>query len=254
VRKLSLNLGLWGVALGSLCFVAADWTRFRGPDATGVATESGVPSAWTATDNVVWKTELPGHGSSSPITLGDKIFVTAYSGYGLDPDDPGQPDRLRCHLLCLGRGDGKVIWARQIEPRLPETEFRGFVAMHGYASSTPTTDGKAVYAFFGHSGVVAFDLAGKPLWRAYVGDGLNNWGSATSPVLYKNLVIVNASVESGALVALDKATGEEVWRFEGIQRSWGTPLVARTAARTLYTCRLRYKTDRMHGLYMIPSV
>jgi outer membrane protein assembly factor BamB len=96
---------------------------------------------------------------------------------------------------------------------------------HGYASSTPVADAERVYCFFGKSGVFAFDHAGKQLWQTNVGDGLGGWGSATSPILHENLVIVNACVESEALVALDRKTGKEVWRTKGINESWNTPLV-----------------------------
>ena len=174
---------------------------------------------------MVWKTELPGFGASSPITLGDKIFVTSYSGYGLDKDEPGEQANLKHHLTCFDRSDGRVIWSRSIDPVLPRTEYGGFVPLHGYASGTPVTDGQNVYAFFGKSGVFAFDLAGKPLWKASVGDGTHIWGAGTSPILYNDLLIVNASIESESVVALNKATGKEVWRTGGIEQSWGTPLV-----------------------------
>ncbi len=178
--------------------------------------------------NVAWKTPLPGAGDSSPITWGDMVFVTTYSGYGLDEDKPGEPQDLRLHLVCLGIEKGEILWAREIEPRLPEQDFRGFLVQHGYASSTPATDGEQVYMFAGQTGVFAFTMAGKPVWKADVGKGLDNWGTATSVVLHKGLVIVNASVESGAIVALDKADGKEAWRFDGIKRSWSTPVIAKS--------------------------
>jgi hypothetical protein len=103
--------------------------------------------------------------------------------------------------------------------------FRGFQARHGYASSTPATDGSLVYVFFEKEGVFAFDFDGQQVWRTDVGQRTHNWGSGTSPVLYKNLVIVNASVESRSLIALDKKTGQEVWRVPGMQQSWNTPLL-----------------------------
>ena len=91
------------------------------------------------------------------------------------------------------------------------------------ASSTPATDGLNVYAFFGLAGVCAFDLEGKQLWQTDVGSGIHQWGTASSPVLFENLVIVNAAVESGSLVALDKETGHEVWRDENVKDTWGSP-------------------------------
>ncbi len=214
------------VAVVGLLFSGADWTRFRGPDACGVADATAVPATWSAEENVVWKTALPGFGASSPITLGDRIYLTCYSGYGLDADEPGDPADLQHNMVCLSLADGKIIWGKGTEARLPEKEYdAGFIELHGYASSTPTTDGDRVYAFFGRSGALAYTIDGEPVWRAYVGDETHNWGSGTSPVLYKNVLIVNASVESGSLVALDKATGQEVWRVPGIEDSWSTPLI-----------------------------
>lgn len=214
------------LALVSLVFLAADWPNFRGPDSAAAAPDSKAPTHWSGIANVTWKTALPGAGGSSPITWGDKVFVTCYSGYGLDQDAPGDRTDLRIQLLAIALEDGQVVWARQIEPRAPEQDYRGFLALHGYASSTPATDGESVYVFAGQTGVFAFTMAGKPIWKADVGSGLDKWGSATSVVLHEDLVIVNASVESGAIVALNKADGKEAWRFEGIRRSWSTPLVA----------------------------
>ena len=220
MRQLGLCL-----AIAALLLTGADWKRFRGPGASGVSDDTGLPVKWSGSDGVVWKAELPGFGASSPITLGDQVFLTSYSGYGLNRDEPGKQTDLKHYLNCLDRSDGRVIWSRGIDANLPQTEYGGFIALHGYSSNTPVTDGQSVYAFFGSSGVFAFDLAGKPLWKAPVGDQIHKWGSATSPVLYNDLLIVNASIESESIVALNKATGEEVWRTGGIERSWGTPLI-----------------------------
>jgi hypothetical protein len=209
----------------ALLFGGADWTRFRGPDASGASEETGLPATWSAEENVVWKTALPGAGASSPITVGDKIFLTCYDGYGLDADNPGDQENLQLNVVALDRATGEIAWSAGVKPRLPQTEYRGFIALHGYASSTPVSDGAAVYAFFGSSGVAAFGVDGKPLWRADVGTEIHGWGSAASPILFGDLVIVNASVESKSIVALDKTSGKEVWRTEGIEDSWSTPLV-----------------------------
>jgi len=213
------------VALAALLFTGADWTRFRGPGANGVSEETDTPLNWGAEEHVLWKTPLHGFGASSPITLGEKIFLTCYSGYGLSEDEPGDQADLQHNLVCHDLADGKLVWGRGVKASLPRTEYRGYVALHGYASGTPTTDGKAVYAFFGRSGAVAFSLAGEPLWRTDVGSGIHEWGSGTSPILYGDLLIVNASIESRSLVALNKATGREAWRVPDIVESWSTPVI-----------------------------
>jgi len=212
-----------------LLFAGADWTRFRGPDASGISEDTGLPTTWSATENVVWKTPLPGYGASSPITLGEKVFLTCYSGYGFDPDAPGEQRDLKHHVLCLDRRKGEILWDKTSPAVLPDTEYGGFMLRHGYASSTPATDGQGLYAFFGRSGVFAYTLDGELKWKADAGSGTHSWGSATSVVLYDDLVIVNASVESQAVIAFDKATGQEKWRAEEIPMSWSTPLVVTLA-------------------------
>ena len=199
--------------------VAADWTQFRGPGGQGRSDEQNLPLTWSDTDNLAWKAELPGFGASSPIVLGDRLYVTCYSGYGVNPQDSGTMEDLRLHVVCLNTS-GDVLWNLKLRPKLPESER---VRDHGYAGPTPATDGSHLYVFFGKSGVFKFDLDGNQLWQSDVGEKLNGWGCGTSPVLYKNLVIVNASVESKSLVALDKQTGKEVWRAGGMTASWNTP-------------------------------
>lgn len=204
---------------------AADWTQFRGPGGLGVSAETDLPEKWSETENLAWRTELPGYGASSPIALGPHVYVTCYSGYGTGGDAEKMED-LTLHVVCVNRADGSVAWDTKVQPKLPETER---VRDHGYAAATPTTDGKFLYVFFGKTGVFKFDLTGKQIWQADVGSKLNGWGSGTSPVLFENLVIVNASVESGSLVAIDKTSGSEVWRAPGMQSSWNTPHLVQLA-------------------------
>lgn len=209
---------------------AADWDRFRGPNGSGVsADEKPAPTVWSETQNLKWKVELPGPGSSCPIVVGDRVLVTCWSGYGLDARNPGDQKDLRRHLVCIDRRSGETLWSRAVEPVLPEDPYRGMFAEHGYASHTPVSDGRHVYVFFGKSGVLAFDLEGNQLWQTSVGTGSDRrgWGSAASPILYKNLVIVTASAESESMVALDKQTGEQVWKqnANGFAATWGTPIL-----------------------------
>ena len=218
--------------------MAGDWARYRGPNGSGVSADGAeVPVKWSEEENVKWKIGLPGPGHSSPIIVGDKIFLTCWSGYATDGEERlGDQKDLRYHLLCLDREDGSTVWDRELTPELPEEEYRGMFAEHGYTTHTPASDGKHVYAFFGRSGVIAFDLEGKQLWHVNIGKGRDHrgWGSASSPILHGNHVIVLASIESSAVVALDKQTGKEVWREEadGLRSLWGTPILAKAGEQT----------------------
>ena len=212
------------LAGGAAC--AEDWAQFRGPQSAGKALEETAPLTWSDTENLKWKAELPGPGSSSPIVVGDRVFVTCYSGYGVGKDAGGIDD-LQRHLICIDRHDGKLQWQKTIDADQPEDTYRGFINEHGYASNTPVSDGERVYAFFGKSGVIAFDLQGKQLWKVGVGKESSNrrWGSAASLVLYKDTVIVNAAEESRSIRALDRLTGEEKWKAEGesLELCYATP-------------------------------
>jgi outer membrane protein assembly factor BamB len=215
------------VAFGVCSLLGADWTEFRGPLGLGTSTEKGLPVKWSDDTNIVWKTKLPGPGTSSPVTTGDRVFLTSYTGYAVEVDKPGTMEDLRRHVLCLDRGSGKILWTKEFMPEFPEHKYAGEGSYHGYASSTPATDGERLYVFFGKSGVYCFDLDGKEIWHVSVGKGINGWGSGASPVLYKNTVIINASVESGQMLALDKTNGKEVWKASGIGSAWNTPLLVK---------------------------
>ena len=218
-----------------LCVAArGDWRQFRGPGGLGISEEKGLPTTWSSQKNLVWKIGLPCAGSSSPVVVGNRIFLTCYSGYAVDQKQVGQMENLRRHVLCVDRKDGKVLWTKEFKAELPEHKYQGEGAYHGYSSSTPTCDGARLYVFFGKSGVYCFDLAGEQLWHSSVGTKIHaSWGSGSSPLLYKNLLIVNASIESGALVALDKLTGKEVWRAPGISEAWDTPVLVRAPSKEI---------------------
>lgn len=222
-------LALFVSAATRLALAADDWPRFRGPNGTGIAASNASPPVtWSDTQNLRWKTPLPGPGSSSPIVVGQRVFVTCYSGYG---DGSGGTDvsKLQRHLLCLERASGKMLWSKAVASQSPEDPYGGYITEHGYASNTPACDGERVYVFFGKTGVLAFDMEGKELWKTGVGQLSANrrWGSAASLLLYKNMVIVNAADESRSIRALDKLTGKEVWRAEGgsLELCYGTPML-----------------------------
>lgn len=206
-----------------------DWPQFRGPGGRGVS-KKAVPLDWER--NVAWKVELPGAGTSSPVMFGERIYLTGFSGYGVPGQPEGDMDNLQRWLACLNRADGKLIWRSDVKSELPDQPAARIREGHGYASNTPVVDGERIYAFFGKSGVMAFDHDGKQLWQTSVGDKLNDWGTAASPILYKDTVIVNASVESDSLYALDKKTGKEVWRAGGIREAWNTPLLVNNGDST----------------------
>ncbi|MBL8826191.1 MAG: PQQ-binding-like beta-propeller repeat protein [Planctomycetaceae bacterium] len=242
------------------------WSAFRGATGMGTSAAKGLPVTWSDTENIVWKVALPGPGASTPIVFGDRIYLTCYTGFFVPGESGGSPEDLKRHLLALRRTDGGVIWDSAVAAKLPEENS---IRDHGFAANTPAIDDERIYAFFGKSGVFAFDHAGKQLWQADVGDKTHGWGTSASPVLYKDLVLINASVESTSLVALDRKTGAEKWRAGGIREAWNTPLVVTAKSgrvelivatqgkvlafdpdtgKELWSC----KTDI--GWYMVPSV
>ncbi len=202
----------------SLPLHAADWNRFRGPGGSGVSADETAPATWSDSQNLRWKTPLPGAGSSSPIVSGDRIFVTCFSGEG---------ESLRRHLVCIDRTGGGIVWSKALAADQPEDGYQGYLTEHGYASNTPVADGSNVYVFFGKTGVLAFDFDGDKKWQVHVGKESSNrrWGSAASLVLHEDKLIVNASEESRSILALDKSTGEEIWSAaaESLELAYGTP-------------------------------
>ncbi len=224
-----LLVGICLATFGS-ALLAADWPQFRGPNRDGGTEDSGTPTQWDDSTNLLWKQKLGGHGSSSPIVVGGKVFLTSYSGYGLDERNPGDQSSLVRHVLAFDLGTGKPAWDFPANASLPEENFQGFQALHGYASSTPASDGNLLYVFLGKNGVGALTLDGKPRWSQSVGTGKHNWGSGTSPVIHKNLVIVNASVEGSGLVALNKLTGKQVWAQKGVRSAWNSPVLVTPAS------------------------
>jgi len=223
------------LAMTSAPIQAGDWPRFRGPNGDGVSTEGPIPAKWDLATNLKWKADLPGKGSSSPIVLGDRIFVTCYSGYG--EAARGDAAQLARHLVCVDKPSGKILWTKTVKNSVEEDRYQGFITEHGYASGTPVTDGERVYAFFGKSGVFAYDLESNELWNAGVGTSSSNrrWGSAASLIVHGDSVIVNASEESRSIRSLDRKTGKENWKTEAdlLELAYGTPKVVKNGDREL---------------------
>jgi len=216
--------------LAALAASAENWPTWRGPGMQGHSSERNLPLRWSTTENVLWKSPLPGPGMSSPIVWEERIFVTQ----SLDREGH------RRALLCFHRRDGRLLWQRVTE--YPERESTYAEEPH-YCSASPVTDGERVVAWFGSAGVVCYDFDGNELWRRDLGKCEHIWGNAASPILYRDLVILNFGPgERTFLVALDKRTGREVWRVDqpggkyGAAPSewigsWSTPVVARIGAR-----------------------
>ena len=220
---------LVSVLTGSLWAVES-WPQFRGPGGLATAPEGArIPLVWGDKENLKWKTAMPGPGSSSPVFTGKRLFVTCYTGYGTSREEVGSARDLGRMLVCLDRSDGRVLWKKSIDLANPEDPYRGYLMEHGYASSTPATDGKNVFVFTGKSGLHAFTVEGKLRWSKLVGDRSSNrrWGSAASPVLYRNLVIINAADEARCLNAFDKDSGDEKWRYQSkdLELAFGTPQI-----------------------------
>lgn len=222
--RLILTLGL--LSFSSTLLADEGWYRFRGSRADGLS-EQQIPTTWSDTENLAWRTALPGKGSSSPVIRGDKIFLTAYSGYGQEVEAPGDRAQLQLHVVCLSVSDGRIIWNYKFEAAKEEQAVTKRVADHGYASPTPCVDNQLVFASFGPSGVVALTHDGEFKWRTSVGTNTAGFGAAASPIQYDDTVIMNASIEDGSVYALEKATGKVRWRTPGIERAWTTPTMVK---------------------------
>ena len=209
---------------------AENWPNWRGPQGIGVSRESNLPLTWSKTENIRWKVKLPERGNSTPIVWGNRIFVT----------QPLEKENQRT-LMCLDRGDGKVLWQAGTiyaakEPTHPTNPF---------CSASPVTDGRVVIAWYGSAGVFAFDLDGKQLWKRDLGIQKHEWGYAASPVLHGDLCFLNFGPGTNEfVVAVDKHTGKTVWQYDlpkptpeelkrddNLRGSWSTPLVIRAGER-----------------------
>lgn len=197
---------------------AEDWPRFRGPRGDGSSAEAELPLKWGPKENIAWKVELPGMGASSPIVVGERVFVTCFSGT--------LAKELVRHVLCFDKKSGKMLWKNSYPAPLPENDYEKQLRQHGFTTSTPVSDGSRVYVHFGRDGVRAFDLDGKLHWHEQVGKIISTFGSGSSPILLADKLIVNATVELAALVALDKHTGKRLWKTRVDGDCWSTPAVA----------------------------
>jgi outer membrane protein assembly factor BamB len=196
--------------------LAENWPGWRGPRGDGTSLEKNVPVHWSSTENIVWKVPIPGKGHASPIVWDNRIFVVT----ALEK----QKQRI---LLCLEREKGKVLWQRVIL----ESPLERKNALNSYASSTPVTDGEKVYVSFldrDKMFVAAYDFEGNKVWEVRPGVFSSIHGYCSSPVLWKDKVIVNGDHDGPAyIVALEQATGRTIWKTPrpNMTRSYCAPVI-----------------------------
>jgi outer membrane protein assembly factor BamB len=235
------------------------WPYWRGPAADGMAV-GDAPVTWSATENVRWKTDLPGLGNSSPIVWGDFVFVTTAiktgtaapssapptppalppgppgGGRGMGPGGGGGPQvEHKFDVICLDRKTGRILWQRTAKTAVPHEG--GHNTYGSFASNSPVTDGKYVYAFFGSRGMYCYDFKGTLVWQKDFGVQLRMrmaFGEGMAPVLAGNKLILVFDHEGDSfMVVLDKATGKEIWRASRAEKTnWAAPLVVTFKGRT----------------------
>ena len=235
---------LFVVLLNSSLGAQDHWPQFRGAESRGIASNPNLPIRWSASENVEWKTDLPGRGWSSPIVWGNRVFLTTVVNKGRSEvpkkglyfggDRPDAPDTIhQWKVYCLDLETGKIAWERQVHEGKPRSSIH---LKNSYASETPVTDGKQVYCYFGNLGIFVFDLDGNPTWskRFKPHKTRSGWGTAASPVLHGDRIhLVNDNEEESWLLALDKTTGKEAWRVDRDEKSnWSNPFVWRNSRRT----------------------
>ncbi|MGH9203507.1 MAG: PQQ-binding-like beta-propeller repeat protein, partial [Vicinamibacterales bacterium] len=230
----------------------SDWPQWRGPAGQGVSRETGVVSEWTPATNILWKAAIEGRGHSSPIVARGRIFLTTSIKGGHVPGrtapvhlgfdrKPGyvHPDSVdvdfkhSLKVLAIDAESGKLLWTR--------TAYDGLMAddrhrKNTYASSTMATDGALVYAFFESAGLYAYDFDGTLKWQRPLGNIIKaGLGPGSSPILHGELIILQCDQEMGDssfIVALNRRTGDEVWRVaRTTRRSWATPILVAAAGR-----------------------
>lgn len=232
---MTISRGLRAGRLASLFAVcmatnglADNWAHWRGPLGNGVAPKATPPTVWSATENVKWKVAIPGVGSSSPIVWQDRVFVT--SAVPTSNRTQGLPE-LDFNVYCFRRDSGELVWERTAITAVPHEATH---QTNGFASASPCTDGLRVYAHFGSRGLFCYSLEGELVWQRDLGDmrTRSEFGEGSSPTLESKFLLVPWDHEgASALYALDKTTGDVIWKAERDEPTgWATPLVVSDAS------------------------
>ncbi len=232
----------------------SSWPRWRGPHDIGMA-DGEAPISWGDDENIKWKSAIPGRGYSSPVVWGKQVFLTTAIPTGdppkvteppppPPPPPPGQQGRRRGRrgfgrntgpqaehkfdVLCLDKENGALLWQ---ETAITAVPHEGFHRRYGsFASNSPVTDGQHLFAFFGSRGVYCYDTDGKLIWKKDFGVKMRmrlGFGEGTAAVLHGNILILNFDHEGDSfIVALEKSSGDEIWRVPRDEASnWAPPLV-----------------------------
>jgi outer membrane protein assembly factor BamB len=228
-----------------------NWPGWRG-DGSGISSEKDLPLSWSEQEGLKWKIPIAGAGHSSPIVWENRVFLT--TAVAEDPNvesfrggvymggNRSKPDESEYayYLLCVDAGNGNVLWSKAVARQNPKTRRH---TKNTYASETPVTDGKYVFTSFGSMGLYCVDFTGKVIWQRDLGllRNRSGWGTGSSPILFKNTVIVNCdSDDDSYIAAFDKTTGDPVWRTERDEGpSWGTPFLFETGGRTILVTNAR---------------
>jgi outer membrane protein assembly factor BamB len=236
--------------------VQANWPQFRGPAASGIATGPDTVEQWdlSSNKNIRWKVPIPGLAHSSPIIWSDKIFLTTAvvpgaeqplkTGLYGDIGSVFDKEPIEWRVLCLSKSTGKVLWEKTLHKGMPKIK-RHPKASH--ANSTPATDGKRIVAFFGAEGLYGLDMDGNLIWKKDLGEldsgyfamPAAQWGSASSPVLYQDKVIVQCDVQKDSFIAVfDAKDGSQIWRTPRAEvPTWSTPaIITREGSPTQIVC------------------
>lgn len=274
--------GFAAIIIVSLIFMGAcsdlsnssNWPQFRGPNASMIAIGENLPVEWGDKQNMAWSYELEGEGWSSPVIWGNKVFVSTVVAEKITKPGEGDEDNqnlfrsdvYRWELSCVDMGTGDELWkkvVRQGNPRINKHRNTN------YAGETPVTDGERIVVHLGMNGLYCLDMDGELIWEKDLGayETQNGWGTGSSPVLYEgSLFIQMDNEEQSFLVALDPATGEEIWKVDRDEKtSYATPFIWENSERTeLVTGGLRARSYdpatgelfwelQINGRYSIPG-
>lgn len=233
-------LFIFAILLSFQLSLATDnWPQFRGAQGDGSTTLTNLPTQWGVDHNVKWKTKVPGKGWSSPIIWDEKVIITTARRADDIPETHDSNNRIypehvyKFEVYCLNKNTGEIIW--------DELAYQGKPGIithkdNTYASETPATDGKHIYVYFGMVGLYCYDMEGQKVWEKNLGSfpSQANWGTSASPIVYDDKLFMQFDNEENSQVfALDKLTGEEIWRSKRDEIStWSTPFIWKNKHRT----------------------